>query len=62
MKSLILELFNNGKRWDAAELCFLGNELSSPVRLTYLKSYITEVAAYDATDCWACTVNAPSKL
>ncbi len=62
MKTLILQLFNNGKWWDAAELSFLGNELSSPVRLTYLKSYITEVASYDATDCWACTVNAPVSI
>lgn len=62
MKTLILQLFNNGKWWDATELCFLGNELSNLVRLTYLKSYITEVTSYDATDCWSCIVDAPSKL
>lgn len=62
MKSLILQLFNNGSWWDAAELSFLGNELSSPVRLTYLKSYLTNIASYDATDCWACTINAPVSI
>lgn len=62
MKKLTLQLFNQGRWWDAAELNFLGDDLSSPVRLSYLSAYIRDAAKYDTVDSWACSVNAPVSI
>lgn len=59
MPSVTLQLFNQGKWWDAAILNFAGAQLSSAVSLSYFPEYIGAVEQYEAKDCWACTVNAP---
>lgn len=59
MQNVTLQLFNQGKWWDAATLNFAGEQLSSNVTLSYSQDYITDVASYELRDCWACSVNAP---
>lgn len=62
MKNVTLQLFNQGRWWDAAELSFAGDKMNSPVTLSYLPDYIRHVTRYDLRDCWACSVNAPVSI
>ncbi len=62
MKTVTLEIFNKGQWWDAAEATFMGENMSSGVTLAYKNEYIINSSAYDAKDCWACTVNAPLSI
>lgn len=62
MKKVTLQLFNQGKWWDAAELSFSGDTMSSPVTLSYLNHYIRQILGYERRDCWACSVNAPVSI
>lgn len=59
MKNVTLQLFNEGKWWDAANISFAGEQMASGVTLAYLPQYIKDVRSYGMTDCWACSVNAP---
>tara|TARA_R100001443_G_scaffold78447_1_gene85755 strand:+ start:17065 stop:18396 length:1332 start_codon:yes stop_codon:yes gene_type:complete len=62
VRTITLQLFNQGQWRDAAEISFVANEMSSNVTLGYLPEYINEVTQYDVIDCWACTVNAPVSI
>jgi serine/threonine-protein kinase HipA len=62
MKKVILQLFNRGTWWDAAELIFDNEQMITPVSLAYFPDYITNCLRYDAIDSWACTVNAPISI
>ncbi|WP_105213115.1 HipA domain-containing protein [Pseudoalteromonas sp. T1lg22] len=62
MQNITLQLFNQGKWWDAATLSFAGEQLNSPVSLSYLPEYVVAAASYEVKDCWACTVNAPISM
>jgi len=62
MKTVTLQLFNQGRWWDAAELSFGGDQMNSPVTLSYLPDYIRYAPRYDLRDCWACSVNAPVSI
>ena len=59
MPPVTLQLFNQGRWWDAASLTFSGEQMNSAVTLSYLPSYIQQILSYDRKDCWACSVNAP---
>ena len=59
MNPVTLQLFNQGRWWDAASLTFSGEQMNSAVTLSYLPSYIQQILSYDRKDCWACSVNAP---
>lgn len=59
MRKITLQLFNQHKWWDAAELIFAGENMNDGVTLAYLPHYVRDVLSYDARDCWACSVNAP---
>lgn len=59
MKTVTLQLFNQGQWWDAAELRFLGGHLSSRVSLSYYASYVLSTVEYNRKDCYACSINAP---
>ena len=62
MQNVTLQLFNQGKWWDAATLSFAGNKLSATAALSYYSEYIAAVASYEVKDCWACTLNAPISI
>lgn len=62
MQTVTLQLFNQGKWWDAAVLSFSDEKLSANCSLSYLREYIQAAASYDAIDCWACSVNAPISI
>ncbi|MGQ8366437.1 HipA domain-containing protein [Glaciecola sp. 1036] len=62
MQTVTLQLFNQGKWWDAATLSFSDEKLSASCSLCYEPDYIAEVATYDIKDCWACSVNAPISI
>ncbi|MDT0593305.1 HipA domain-containing protein [Glaciecola petra] len=62
MRTVTLQLFNQGKWWDAATLSFSDEKLSSTCSLSYFPEYIKAVASYDVKDCWACSVNAPISI
>ena len=42
MKNVTLQLFNEGKWWDAANISFAGEQMASGVTLAYLPQYIKE--------------------
>lgn len=62
MPNVTLQLFNQGKWWDAAELSFTYEQVSSSVTLSYYPDYIASVASYEIKDCWACSINAPISI
>ncbi len=62
MHAVILQLFNQGKWWDAAELSFANDKMSGLVTLSYLPEYIITILSYNIKDCWACSVNAPVSM
>ena len=62
MESHVLQLYNRGKWWDAAEVTFSGEQMNSAVTITYLHDYIASNINYDAKDNSACSVNAPVSI
>ena len=62
MKNITLQLFNEGKWWDAASLNFAGEQMAAGVTLSYLPQYIKDTPNYGTADCWACSVNAPVSI
>lgn len=59
METITLALFNRGRWWDAAEVTFTGESMSSGVTISYLSEYIVNCLTYEAKDNSACSVNAP---
>lgn len=62
MRTVTLQLFNQGQWRDAATLSFSDERLSASCSLCYEPEYIATVASYENKDCWACTVNAPISI
>lgn len=62
MKTIILELYNRGRWWDAAEVSFSRLEMSASVTMTYLNDYIANCTGYEAKDNSALSVNAPLSI
>jgi serine/threonine-protein kinase HipA len=61
-QTMVVQLFVNGRWYDAADLCFTGDGLDGKVSLAYTSDFIQAVPAFGKRDQWACTLNAEVTL
>ncbi len=62
MTSLGLQLFVEGRWYDAANLHFSADNLNGKVSLAYTNDFIRAVPAFGKRDQWACSLNAETSL
>lgn len=62
MTPIGVQLFANGRWYDAADLCFAADGMDGKVSLAYTTDFIKAVPAFGKLDQWACTLNAEVSL